>query len=65
METIRSSGRLRIHCSFRTAFFASLLAYTAFSTARITGAAPSIVISQVYGGGGNSGATFKNDFIES
>src|SRR5262245_52444053 len=25
---------------------------------------PSIVISQVYGGGGNSGATFKNDFIE-
>ncbi len=29
-------------------------------------AAPStnIVISQVYGGGGNSGATYKNDFIE-
>ena len=24
----------------------------------------SIVISQVYGGGGNAGATFKNDFIE-
>src|SRR5712691_4777376 len=23
-----------------------------------------IVISQVYGGGGNAGATFKNDFIE-
>lgn len=27
-------------------------------------ASPDIVISQVYGGGGNSGATFKNDFIE-
>ena len=27
-------------------------------------APPSIVISQVYGGGGNSGATYKNDFIE-
>src|SRR5438309_30678 len=27
-------------------------------------ASPSIVISQVYGGGGNAGATFKNDFIE-
>jgi DNA/RNA endonuclease G (NUC1) len=26
--------------------------------------APSVVISQVYGGGGNSGATFTNDFIE-
>jgi uncharacterized protein len=27
-------------------------------------AASVVVISQVYGGGGNSGATFKNDFIE-
>jgi predicted extracellular nuclease len=27
-------------------------------------ASPDIVISQVYGGGGNSGATYKNDFIE-
>lgn len=26
--------------------------------------APPVVISQVYGGGGNSGATLKNDFIE-
>ena len=23
-----------------------------------------LVISQIYGGGGNSGATYKNDFIE-
>ena len=28
------------------------------------GASNSLVISQVYGGGGNSGATLKNDFIE-
>src|SRR6058998_3940147 len=27
-------------------------------------ASADIVISQVYGGGGNSGATLKNDFIE-
>lgn len=27
-------------------------------------ASAQVVISQVYGGGGNSGATFKNDFIE-
>src|SRR3981081_4256041 len=27
-------------------------------------ASTGIVISQVYGGGGNAGATFKNDFIE-
>jgi endonuclease G len=25
---------------------------------------PNVVISQVYGGGGNAGATYKNDFIE-
>src|SRR5689334_9486769 len=25
---------------------------------------PKVVISQIYGGGGNSGATYKNDFIE-
>ena len=25
---------------------------------------PDVVISQVYGGGGNTGATFTNDFIE-
>jgi len=29
-----------------------------------SGAAPSMKISQVYGGGGNSGATYTNDFIE-
>lgn len=27
-------------------------------------ASPNVVISQVYGGGGNSGATYTNDFIE-
>ncbi|HEX8886754.1 MAG TPA: hypothetical protein VF797_19880, partial [Noviherbaspirillum sp.] len=27
-------------------------------------AAPAIVISQVYGGGGNSGAPYRNDYIE-
>jgi DNA/RNA endonuclease G (NUC1) len=26
--------------------------------------APALVISQVYGGGGNSGATYRNDFVE-
>src|SRR4051794_17255167 len=25
---------------------------------------PTVVISQVYGGGGNSGATYRNDFVE-
>jgi predicted extracellular nuclease len=30
----------------------------------VAAASPDIVISQVYGGGGNSGATFTHDFIE-
>jgi predicted extracellular nuclease len=30
----------------------------------VQAASPNIVISQVYGGGGNSGATYKNDFVE-
>src|SRR6478672_7848972 len=30
----------------------------------VEAASPDLVISQVYGGGGNSGATLKNDFIE-
>src|SRR6476661_2917198 len=33
------------------------------STAYVGGAA-TVVISQVYGGGGNAGATYRNDFIE-
>ncbi|QSX79590.1 lamin tail domain-containing protein [Agrilutibacter solisilvae] len=32
--------------------------------APITGAHAQVVVSQVYGGGGNSGATLKSDFIE-
>jgi hypothetical protein len=52
--------------SFR--ILASLLAFcSAFLTLSKTAAAAtetSVVISQVYGGGGNSGATYKNDFVE-
>ena len=32
--------------------------------APVSAVSPNIVISQVYGGGGNAGATLKNDFIE-
>jgi len=51
--------------SFRTAVTALALALLSVATAPHDALATSqVVISQVYGGGGNSGATFKNDFIE-
>jgi uncharacterized protein len=40
------------------------LAATLILAAPASAASPDILISQVYGGGGNSGAQFKNDFIE-
>jgi predicted extracellular nuclease len=53
---------------FRPALRHSLLALSAaLPLAFLMAAAPAeaaVVISQVYGGGGNSGATFKHDFIE-
>jgi len=32
--------------------------------AAVAGGATNIVISQIYGGGGNTGATYKNDYVE-
>ena len=37
---------------------------TASRKPTVAPASPNVVISQIYGGGGNSGATLKNDFIE-
>jgi hypothetical protein len=43
---------------------AALFLWSTRTTRRAEAVSTSIVISQVYGGGGNSGATYKNDFIE-
>ncbi|MCX6762880.1 MAG: lamin tail domain-containing protein [Candidatus Moranbacteria bacterium] len=52
--------------SSTVAIFAAAVAV--FSAAKFARAADNcndhVVISQIYGGGGNSGATYKNDFIE-
>ncbi len=45
------------------AFFLAA-AFAALNPRPASAASPNVVISQVYGGGGNSGATFRNDFIE-
>ncbi len=38
--------------------------WTANYTSKSLTSIPDVIITQVYGGGGNSGATFKSDFIE-
>ena len=46
---------------------ASLIASSAVALSVVevgSAVSPDVVISQVYGGGGNSGATITNDFIE-
>src|SRR2546423_8062666 len=58
---MRASGRSRRFRPWLLAVFAAvLLALPGEAWA----AGSAIVVSQVYGGGGNSGATFKNDFVE-
>ncbi|MFO1341198.1 MAG: lamin tail domain-containing protein [Burkholderiaceae bacterium] len=53
--------RLRISPRIRPLCAALALA---FAAGGVTASPLGVVVSQVYGGGGNSGATLKNDFIE-
>ena len=48
---------------FLTVFFAGL-SLNALPLPEASAASSGLVISQVYGGGGNTGATYTNDFIE-
>ena len=47
----------------RSLCFAAILLLL-FTAGQPHAVSTSVVVSQVYGGGGNSGATLKNDFIE-
>jgi len=58
MTPQRLSSRLSV---FLLALFST---FAALSGTALAATETSVVISQVYGGGGNSGATYKNDFIE-
>lgn len=59
--THRASDRASPHLPVRLTVLAALLA--GLSGAACAAPGP-VVISQAYGGGGNGGATYKNDFIE-
>src|SRR5687768_13456695 len=45
-------------------FTVGVCAYQMYAPKPVQALSSTIVISQVYGGGGNSGATLRNDFIE-
>ena len=51
--------------SLRRVLVAAIAIVALLATGQATlASSPNVVVSQVYGGGGNSGATLKNDFIE-
>jgi hypothetical protein len=47
----------------RVLLLAFVAALALFPTAAGAGAS-GVVVSQIYGGGGNAGATFRNDYVE-
>lgn len=61
-ESVRPGTRSVLRALVLGAFaLASILMVT---VRPIVGLSSDLVISQVYGGGGNSGAPYKNDFVE-
>lgn len=61
MRSIRGTSTRTVVLGGISALVVSLSGLTAAPAYAVS---PDIVISQVYGGGGNSGAQFRNDFIE-
>ncbi len=55
---------MRTPFAFSTLIQRAAIIATLALTPALASAAGNVAISQVYGGGGNTGATFKNDFIE-
>jgi len=63
-KSIRKTASRFVLLTIAFALAAGVLIHQMYFARRVQAASSTIVISQVYGGGGNSGATFKNDFIE-
>ncbi len=67
MNTTRytsSTRRVRLSVIITMILALSFAAYQIVSPPSVEGISSTIVISQIYGGGGNAGATYTNDFIE-
>lgn len=57
-------GRTLAAVLYRALIVLVLVTSLPASVASVGAVSDNVVISQVYGGGGNSGATYKNDFVE-
>src|SRR5437016_5757480 len=67
MHTLMTTRRVRelmFPRAERLKWITGLVLATAMAASGAANAAAQVVISQVYGGGGNSGATLTNDFVE-
>src|SRR5882724_350132 len=61
----RFASRTRVVFAVIAILFAiSLFVHQMYFATRVQAVSSTVVISQVYGGGGNAGATLRNDFIE-
>src|SRR5262245_18301416 len=58
-----SSG-YRVALARKVVWSALFVCLTQMANVRVRGVSDSVVISQVYGGGGNTGAPFQNKFVE-
>ena len=61
---MNTGSALRVYCRIAVAMSIAFALGVVESTVSLHAASPDIVISQVYGGGGNAGASYRNDFIE-
>jgi predicted extracellular nuclease len=64
-NALRTASRTRQFTALVVTLFAvSAFLYQMYFAPRVQALSSTIVISQVYGGGGNTGATFTHDFVE-
>jgi len=63
-KLLRAAGAMVLAAALVSCSDGNMLAPTPGELRLTTASTGGVVISQVYGGGGNSGATYKNDFIE-
>ena len=63
-NALRPASRVRVFITLLSLSFAVLIAYQFYFATRVQAVSTSVVISQIYGGGGNTGAQYQNDFVE-